>query len=73
MPSEKSKGPGAPPAVAVVPDAKRSAKARSRYPTWESLRWLFLFRLLMVVALVLIFSPAANDPLIAREIGRAHV
>ncbi len=35
---------------------------RVRFPTWESLRWLFLFRLLMVVGLVLFFSPMLAPP-----------
>lgn len=33
------------------------------YPTWRALRWLFFFRLLMVIGLVLAFSPTATDPL----------
>ncbi|MTW21647.1 sensor histidine kinase [Allochromatium palmeri] len=37
------------------------------YPSWGALRWLFLFRLLMVVGLVLAFSPAATDPALARS------
>jgi two-component system, NtrC family, sensor histidine kinase PilS len=37
------------------------------YPSWGALRWLFLFRLLMVVGLVLAFSPAASDPALARS------
>ncbi|HYN77099.1 MAG TPA: two-component sensor histidine kinase, partial [Lamprocystis sp. (in: g-proteobacteria)] len=51
------------------PETRRGSKGRGRYPTWESLRWLFLFRLLMVVALVLVFSPAVEDPLVARVDG----
>jgi two-component system, NtrC family, sensor histidine kinase PilS len=39
----------------------------SAYPSWSALRWLFLFRLLMVVGLVLAFSPAASDPALARS------
>ncbi|MFZ0790547.1 MAG: ATP-binding protein [Chromatiaceae bacterium] len=41
------------------------AAAPSRYPTWRALSWLLLFRLLLVVALVLVFSPSARDPMIA--------
>jgi two-component system, NtrC family, sensor histidine kinase PilS len=41
------------------------AAAPSRYPTWHALSWLFLFRLLLVVALVFVFSPSARDPMIA--------
>lgn len=37
----------------------------ARYPTWGALRWLFLFRLLLVVVLVVVFSPSIQDPLIA--------
>lgn len=33
-----------------------------RYPNWGTLRWLFLFRLLMVVGLTLAFSPATFHP-----------
>jgi len=71
MPSEKDQDPGAPnpgvppPAAPAVPAASARERARrGRFPTWESLRWLFLFRLLMVVGLVLVFSPAVSDPLI---------
>ncbi|MGQ9831365.1 MAG: sensor histidine kinase [Thermochromatium sp.] len=34
----------------------------STYPSWSALRWLFLFRLLMVIGLVLAFSPTISDP-----------
>ncbi|MBK1717738.1 two-component sensor histidine kinase [Thiocystis violacea] len=37
------------------------------YPTWGALRWLFLFRLLLVVGLVLAFSPTAVDPALAHS------
>lgn len=37
-----------------------------RYPTWGALRWLFLFRLLMVIGLILAFSPAVMDPAVPR-------
>ncbi len=37
------------------------------YPSWNALRWLFLFRLLIVIGLVLSFSPAWTDPAIARS------
>ncbi|QIK37002.1 two-component sensor histidine kinase [Caldichromatium japonicum] len=37
------------------------------YPSWSALRWLFLFRLLMVIGLVLAFSPALTDPAIAHS------
>ncbi|WP_295393410.1 ATP-binding protein [uncultured Thiodictyon sp.] len=40
------------------------AASQHRYPTWESLRWLFLFRLLVLAGLVLVFSPALPDPLL---------
>ena len=36
-------------------------------PSWQALRWLFLFRLLVLIGLILIFSPSALDPLIAPE------
>lgn len=44
----------------------RPAMDRSS-PSWNALRWLFLFRLLMVIGLVLAFSPALTDPAIARS------
>lgn len=72
MPSDKDQDPGAPsPSPSAKPSARpagpseRERWKRGRFPTWESLRWLFLFRLLMVVGLVLVFSPAVSDPLIA--------
>ncbi|EXJ15212.1 sensor histidine kinase [Imhoffiella purpurea] len=34
------------------------ARPEGRYPNWTALRWLFLFRLLIVVGLILNFSPA---------------
>ena len=37
------------------------------YPSWSALRWLFLFRLLMVIGLVLAFSPTVTDPALARS------
>ena len=40
----------------------RRLDTRGQYPTWGALRWLFLFRLLMVVGLILAFSPAAIAP-----------
>jgi two-component system sensor histidine kinase PilS (NtrC family) len=36
----------------------------SRYPTWDYLRWLFLFRVLMLGGLILFFSPAMTGRLI---------
>ena len=72
MPSDKDQDPGAPspspsPTASARPagPSERERGKRGRFPTWESLRWLFLFRLLMVVGLVLVFSPAMSDPLIA--------
>lgn len=44
----------------------RTRPSGSRFPTWGALRLLLLFRLLVVVALVVVFSPSAEDPLIAR-------
>ncbi|TCT19206.1 sensor histidine kinase [Thiobaca trueperi] len=41
---------------------RRGADSIDPYPTWGALRWLFLFRLLMVVGLILAFSPATLDP-----------
>lgn len=35
------------------------------YPTWLALRWLFLFRLVLLIGLILLFSPNALDPLIS--------
>ena len=35
------------------------------HPTWLALRWLFLFRLLLLIGLILLFSPGQPDPLIA--------
>ncbi|EGV19750.1 sensor histidine kinase [Thiocapsa marina] len=34
------------------------------HPTWLALRWLFLFRLVVLIGLILLFSPTAMDPLI---------
>lgn len=34
------------------------------HPTWLALRWLFLFRLLLLIGLILLFSPGRLDPLI---------
>ncbi|WP_300971703.1 ATP-binding protein [Thiocapsa sp.] len=34
------------------------------HPTWLALRWLFLFRLVVLIGLILLFSPSAMDPLI---------
>lgn len=36
-----------------------------RYPSWLALRWLFLFRLILLIGLILLFSPNALDPLIS--------
>ncbi|WP_295579600.1 ATP-binding protein [uncultured Lamprocystis sp.] len=66
MASDKSPDSGTPSVGTELPDARPVAKMPARFPTWESLRWLFLFRLLIVVGLVLVFSPAVDDPLIAR-------
>ncbi|NEV62894.1 sensor histidine kinase [Thiorhodococcus minor] len=38
----------------------------THYPTRGALRWLFLFRLLMVVGLVLAFSPTVVEPAVGR-------
>ena len=60
----------APDAAIPTERTKKSTRARgssrNRYPSWSALRWLFLFRLLMVVGLVLAFSPSAQDPLISQ-------
>lgn len=52
--------------TARLAQAARRSRAerggRARFPTWESLRWLFLFRLLMVVGLVLFFAPMLAHP-----------
>jgi len=66
MVSDKSPDSGTPSVGTGLPDPRPGAKVPARFPTWESLRWLFLFRLLMVVGLVLVFSPTVDDPLIAR-------
>jgi two-component system, NtrC family, sensor histidine kinase PilS len=34
------------------------------HPTWLALRWLFLFRLLVLIGFILLFSPASLDPLL---------
>lgn len=36
----------------------------ARHPTWGALRWLFLFRFLVLVGLTLVFSSTAMDPAI---------
>jgi two-component system, NtrC family, sensor histidine kinase PilS len=66
MPSDKSPVSGTPSVETALPAPRPGGKVLARFPTWESLRWLFLFRLLMVVGLVLVFSPAVDDPLITR-------
>ena len=55
-----------PPPEPLELEAIQSLKGPVTYPTWGALRWLFLFRLLMVVGLVLAFSPPALDPVLAR-------
>lgn len=42
--------------------APRTWQGHGRYPTWGALRWLFLFRLLLVIGLILTFSPKVLDP-----------
>jgi two-component system sensor histidine kinase PilS (NtrC family) len=54
-----------------TPSRRSGERARteprgSRFPTWGALRLLLLFRLVVVVVLVLVFSPAAGDPLVPR-------
>ncbi len=39
--------------------------AQGRYPTWDALRWLFLFRLLTLAGLMLVFSPSVINPALA--------
>jgi two-component system, NtrC family, sensor histidine kinase PilS len=49
------------------PDPDLDPDSDHRYPTWGALRWLFLFRLLMVIGLILAFSPTVMDPAVARS------
>ena len=69
MRSDKNNDSGTPTTGAGLAETRHDARTRGRYPTWEALRWLFLFRLLMVVGLVLVFSPAADEPLVAQIDG----
>ncbi|NEX21994.1 two-component sensor histidine kinase [Thiorhodococcus mannitoliphagus] len=46
----------------IRPRLRRIPIDTTRYPTRGALRWLFLFRLLMVVGLVLAFSPTVMEP-----------
>ena len=57
MPSETEQDSDASRSASWSPDSGRGAPQPSRYPTWDYLRWLFLFRLLMLGGLVLFFSP----------------
>lgn len=52
------------PAAPALLMADQRPSGSTRYPTWRALSWLFLFRLLLVVALVLVFSPSASDPMV---------
>ena len=45
-------------------DHTRHEPRGSRFPTWSALRHLLLFRLLVVVALVAVFSPVAKKALV---------
>ena len=67
-PGRSAASPPAPNRAQGQPASERSRAGpkRNRFPTWDALRLLFLFRLLVVVALVVVFSPAAEDPWIAR-------
>ncbi len=56
--------PGFPPAFAVAP--RDQPWGRSGHPSWAALRWLFLFRVLVVAALMLVFAPSSGDPLVPR-------
>ncbi|WP_245537287.1 sensor histidine kinase [Thiocystis violascens] len=38
----------------------------ARYPTWGALRWLLVFRMLILCGLILVFSPAVVDPATGR-------
>lgn len=57
MPSDRGKDSDAPLSDSWSPEPGRGAPQPSRYPTWDYLRGLFLFRLLMLGGLVLFFSP----------------
>ena len=51
-------------ALTPIDQSQPGPRASGRYPTWSALRWLFLFRLMLVVALMLAFSPSVRDPLV---------
>ncbi len=67
MSSDKDQDPGSAspkPSTPAAGPSERERWKRGRFPTWESVRWLFLFRLVVMVGLVLVFSPAVSDPLL---------
>ncbi|MFB1486034.1 MULTISPECIES: PAS domain-containing sensor histidine kinase [unclassified Thiocapsa] len=53
------------PSPATRPEStKHPGQPGHPHPTWLALRWLFLFRLVVLIGLILLFSPSAMDPLI---------
>ncbi|CRI64034.1 Integral membrane sensor signal transduction histidine kinase [Thiocapsa sp. KS1] len=53
------------PEPATLTRSRRSPRRDGHpHPTWLALRWLFLFRLLLLIGLILLFSPGRPDPLI---------
>ena len=53
------------PSPARRPESKKHpAQTAHPHPTWTALRWLFLFRLVVLIGLILLFSPSSLDPLI---------
>lgn len=50
-------------------DGPRRSRPDHRYPTWAALRWLFLCRLLLLIGLILLFSPPALDSVIAAALA----
>ena len=69
MRGDKTSDSGTPTTGSGLAETTGGSKTRGRYPTWQALRWVFLFRLLMVAGLVLLVFPAADEPLIAQFDG----
>ncbi|UHD18053.1 sensor histidine kinase [Thiocapsa bogorovii] len=53
------------PSPATPPESTPQPRAPGHsQSSWLALRWLFLFRLVVLIGLILLFSPSAMDPLI---------
>ncbi len=61
----RTNGVANPVPLPAAPEQESEQVTYHRYPTWLALRWLFLFRLVLLIGLILLFSPHALDPLIS--------